>query len=606
MYEHFLDSISRQQWQRIGLRRRSGVATPLFSVYSRKSIGIGEIPDLNLLVDWCGMARMSILQLLPLNDVGFGFTPYDAQSSFALEPMYLRLTDLKEVRLGELRSELDSLRHTFPCGKSRVNYRIKQAKLGFLHEVFQKNNVALNPPRQLKRFKEKAKYWIRDYALFKVIKDEFGQAPWEAWPKGLKERNPEALLHFESEHKEQILFYIWLEWQLFEQFLAARRHARKKKVLLMGDLPFLPSRDSADVWAHQDYFKLEFSSGAPPDAYFFKGQRWGSPPCHWERISANAYDYVLERLRYAEHFYDALRVDHVVGFFRLWTIPMTEPLENAGMNGFFDPRDESVWEGRGKELLSFMANHTKMLIVAEDLGTVPECSFRTLQEFGIPGMDVERWMRDSRRGYAFRLPEEYRPNAIATISTHDMTSFNAWWEYEADTVYEPLFERSCKAKGIPFEEIKGRLFDLKRSSHDRLRWKEEVRSVQVLAQLVGRHESEIGDLIDLYRYTYHEKERFWNLVGFSLPYQVMSSPKLAKAAIEKTAEAASIFNIQLLQDWLALGEVLKGDSWNWRINFPGVIGNQNWSMVLPISLEALKKLPLKKEMKAINKQTGRI
>ena len=217
------------------------------------------------------------------------------------------------------------------------------------------------------------------------------------------------------------------------------------------------------------YFKLNLSSGAPPDAYFFKGQRWGTPPCDWQNMANKSYCYLMERLKYAEGFYDFLRLDHAVGLFRLWTVPFSEPLETAGLNGVFDPSDERQWEEEGRKLLSVMIQNTNMLVCAEDLGTVPECSYRVLDEFAIPGMDVQRWMRDSKNDYAFLAPPEYRRNSIATLSTHDMASFNAWWEYEAGTVYEPLFQRKCEAKEIKFEEVKPKLFDLVKSSHDRLR-----------------------------------------------------------------------------------------------------------------------------------------
>ncbi|MBI3999893.1 MAG: 4-alpha-glucanotransferase [Candidatus Omnitrophica bacterium] len=605
MYESFLSSISAKQWKRIGLKRRAGVCTPLFSVYSKKSIGIGELPDLKLLIDWCKSVGMSIVQLLPLNDTGSNFVPYDAQSGFALEPMYLCLNRLYKTSVRAFRNEIDSIRNSFPTGGARINYKIKAAKLGLLRKIYRKNITGL--PSAFNRYIKRNQFWLRDYALFKAIQGEQGGTKWEEWPPELKERKREVLDCFEQEHKEKIRFHMWLQWQLFEQFQDVRKYARSKKVFLMGDLPFLPSRDSADVWSRPYDFKLELSSGAPPDAYFFKGQRWGMPPCHWERMAAQSYDYLTQRLKYAENFYDLLRADHVVGLFRLWSIPLSEPLENGGLNGFFDPSDENLWEERGRQLLSTMVQNTKTLISAEDLGTVPECSFRVLEEFAVPGVDVQRWMRDSEAAYAFKEPDAYRKNSMATISTHDTASFNAWWEYEAGTVYGPLFKRKCEALGIQFEEMKSKLFDLECSAHDRLRWKEEINTSEILARILNRAESDVWELVNLYRYSYNEREKFWNYLGLSEPCEEKSSPNLARIALEKVSSATSIFSIQLLQDWLTLTGAFKDqDSWSVRINFPGILNDQNWSLIMPISLEEMKTLKANRMMRVLNEKTNRV
>ncbi len=547
---------------------------------------------------------MSIIQLLPMNDVGFSFTPYDAQSGFALDPMYLSFGHLVEVKTKPYLVEIELLRKTFETGSGRVDYKIKTAKLDLLWKIF-KEQVIKDPP-PFKQYRSKNKFWLEDYTCFKAIKEENGNKCWEEWPVQLKERNPEAIRGFVKTHQERIRFHEWLEWQLFEQFKEIKKYARSKKVLLMGDLPFLTSRDSADVWSHPEYFKLDLSSGAPPDTYFFKGQRWGTPPCRWENIEKDSYRYVIQKLEYANNFYDLLRMDHVVGFFRLWSIPVFEPPENAGLNGFFDPADERLWEERGRKLLSMMIEHSKMLVCAEDLGTVPECSYRVLDEFAVPGIDVQRWMRDFQTDHAFKLPEQYRQNSIAALSTHDMASFNAWWEYEAGTVYGPLFERQCKSKGIPFEEVKPKLFDLDQSAYGRLRWRSEIKEVGILIQILGKPETEIEDLIHLYRFSYDEKLKFWNYLGLSGDCEKKSSPSLVKAAFEKISSAASIFSIQLLQDWLALGNLWKENSWNTRINFPGMINDRNWSLVMPVSLEEMKSLPINQEIKTINVQAGRV
>ena len=278
-YQHFLSSLSKKQWERIGLPRRSGVVAPLFSLYSQYSAGIGELTDLIFMIDWCKAGGMSIIQLLPMNDVGFDFRPYDAQSTFALEPMYLSLRGLKAVKMSAFKAKLNKLSEKFPSGGERVDYGIKQAKLELLWKVFEhhRNLVDSGCVKDFNRYLEENKFWLEDYALFKVIKEKNNQSGWEAWEDKLKYRDQKALELFERENLKRISFHKWLQWQLCEQFKVIKKYAQGRQVLIMGDLPFLVSRDSADVWSHQDYFKLNLCSGAPPDMYFASGQRWGMP-----------------------------------------------------------------------------------------------------------------------------------------------------------------------------------------------------------------------------------------------------------------------------------------------------------------------------------------
>lgn len=603
-YQFLIESKSRRQWERFGLGRRSGVAVPLFSVYSSRSIGIGEIPDLRLLVDWCVETGMSIIQLLPLNDVGFDFAPYDAQSMFALEPMYLSLEQLAEVDLKSFRSEIEDLRKRFPSDTGRVDYRIKAAKLDLLWRIFE-----AQPLQGMRRFEEyvkKNRYWLSDYALFKILKDKMAQRGWESWPEEFRLREKNALKEAEKNHARSLLFYEWLQWQLFEQLAGVRAYAAEKKVYLMGDLPFLVSRDSADVWSHQNYFKLERVAGAPPDGFFANGQRWGMPPYDWEAIRQNGFDYVIEKLRYAENFYDMFRIDHVVGIFRLWTIDGREPPEHGGINGSFDPSDETAWEAHGREILNVMVNNTEMLPCAEDLGVIPKCSGPVLQEFGVVGMDVQRWARLWETSYDFKAPGDYRRNSIAVVSTHDMSSLAGWWLYEVGTVDEIRFKRMCENHGIAFDRVKAGLFDEGRSRYGRLRWKKEICFPWQAAQILGRPEGEIPGLLAFYREAYDETEKFLAYLGLPQKHADKISKPLVKKILEKAGESASIFSVQLLQDWLSLGGYFVKNPWELRINFPGTLGPHNWSLKMPLPLEAMRGLEVNGEIKKINLKTERI
>ncbi len=603
-YQPFLSSACGKIWKKIGAKRRAGVTTPLFSIYSKQSIGIGEAPDLKLLIDWCKKTGLSIIQLLPLNDVGFDFRPYDAQSSMALDPMYLSLTGLTGCNLKAFAKEIQALREKFPAGKARVNYEVKKAKLELLWKIFLSSPKSKKEKRFLAYLKAQ-KDWLEDYAIFKTLKSRFQMAGWMDWPDEFKYKSPKAVEDFSRKHKEEILFHEWLQWQLFEQLSAAKQYAAKCGVLLMGDIPFLVSRDSADVWAHQEYFKLDLSSGAPPDLYFAQGQRWGMPPYNWGRIVADKFHYLRRKIKYAENFFDLFRIDHFVGMFRLWTISLSEPPEHAGMNGHFDPKDEHVWKEQGRKILDVMLESAKMLPCAEDLGVVPKCSYEILEEYKIPGSDVQRWVRNWGKDYKFKAGDAYRDNSMAMLSTHDTSPFCAWWEHEAGTVDEWFFRKKCEERGIPFDIFKEKLFDTAHSGHGRLRWKASIESVGMLLAILGKNRDEAWHLVDAYLSSHDERRSYWHYVGMAGPVEHRVSQEFITKALASVNQARSIFSLQILQDWLALGDYEGRDSWEYRINVPGSMGPQNWSLVAPFSLEAMQKLPSNKAIRQIVVDSGR-
>lgn len=603
-YSSFLDSACGKIWKKIGPQRRAGVTTPLFSVYSSRSIGIGEIPDLRLLIDWCKKTGLSIIQLLPLNDVGFDFRPYDAQSSMALDPMYLSLENLAGFRAEHFKKEIRSLRKQFPVGKGSVDYGIKKAKLEFLRTVFD-TDPSIGKHSEFLHFLDDHRVWLEDYAVFKTLKEQFENTGWMDWPDEFKSKNSQAIKKFMRQSEGTVLFHEWLQWQLFEQFSQVKKYAAGNGVLLMGDMPFLVSRDSADVWAHQNYFKLNLSSGAPPDLYFSQGQRWGMPPYHWPAIAADRYGLVQDKLSYAENFFDLYRIDHFVGMFRLWTISLSEPLEHAGAKGQFDPPDESLWKEHGKKILNVMLESAGMLPCAEDLGVVPKCSYEVLEEYKIPGSDVQRWVRNWGKDYRFKTGEAYRPHSMAMLSTHDTSSFCACWKYETGTVDEWFFRKKCEERGISFESVRDKLFDPEHSRHGRLRWRREVPTVERLLEILGRNRDEAWHLVDAYRSSYDEKELYREHIGIAGKPEEKISPKLVEKALRSVNQTASVFSLQILQDWLSLAPFEGRDRWDYRINVPGTMSHKNWTLTAPYSLEMMQKLEINKTIRQIVIDSGR-
>jgi 4-alpha-glucanotransferase len=577
---------SRDKWEKIQAGKRAGVVVPLFSVYSKDSLGIGELNDLKLLIDWCAKTGNSILQLLPMNEVGPIFCPYDSVSSFALEPMYFSSNSIPSAKQESFKDRIAELKKSFPTGEAHVDYRIKEEKLRLLWDIFQ--GVSLIESKEWQDFIEQNVYWLEDLSLFNVLKFHQQELAWYDWEERYRLRQPCALEEFCKEHSKEILFQKWVQWQLYEQFKDVKGYAESKNILIKGDLPILVSKDSADVWAHPEFFKLDFVAGAPPDMYCAKGQRWGTPTYNWEKIFADDGKYLREKLKYAQNFYDILRIDHVVGLFRIWSIPANDPSENQGLNGSFDPKEEKKWEGHGREILNFILNNTKMLLCAEDLGVIPPVCPKVLKELGIPGNDVQRWTKEWKTRHDFSSPKEYRFLSVAMLSTHDTTNWPAWWENEAGTIDEGLFIRKCSDnRKIGYERVKDKLFDAALSRHGRLRWRDLISSTEILVSILGKKKEELLDFIDLYQNSYREKEVLWKQLKLSGKMRQKSDKEIVAAVTKNILESNALFCINLIVDWLYLTDIFIGDPYQDRINVPGTVKPENWSLVLPLSLEQL-------------------
>lgn len=601
-YSHFFNTPNKNKWEAIGLKRRAGVVVPLFSIRSSKSVGIGEIMDLKYVVKWCKKTGFSIIQLLPMNEVGFDFAPYNCISSFALEPMYISFYALKDVNLALHKKKIRNLKKEFRISENKkVDYRIKQRKLDLLWDIFKTNYVSGS--RKFLNFKTQNKYWLEDYAIYKILKECHNGKSWEEWENDLRNRQEERLAEFRKLYSRRIEFYKWVQWQLYEQLKKIKRYATKNNVLIMGDIPYLVARDSVDTWAYRDFFKLEFSAGAPPDMYFSFGQRWGSPPYDRFALETDGFSYLKNKLKYAENFYHLYRIDHFIGLFRLWTIDINSPEEKKGLAGFFDPSDENKWEETGLRILKPMLDSTKMMPVAEDLGIVPECSYKVLWEYGIPGINVQRWTKDPNSEYRFLKPEYYRINSVATLSTHDSSILVEWWHTEAGTVDRKMFETYCLTKGFNESQIDyllNNLFDYEKSNASRLYWNSSVDNIDKLLTIVGRLWGEVWELVNIYRETYKEKEKFLEYIEFSVDHTT-NSTEFCKKSLRKNLITASVFCINLIQEWLCLDENFLRIMFHkpHRINYPGVVNDENWTTVIPFPLEKILTLEINQEIKTL-------
>ncbi len=270
--------------------------------------------------------------------------------------------------------------------------------------------------------------WVEHYALFRTLVDRFGGAPSESWPPEARSPTPAEFKSLIQRHSADISFYIVLQYLSFIQLKKVKEYANKKGVFLMGDLPILLSRESVDVWQYPDFFIHNLQAGAPPDYYNKEGQNWGFPILEWNVMRKKQFAWWKQRLNYAENFFDLFRLDHVLGFFRIWAIPPGF----ASKDGHFVPLDEDEWEPQGKEILSMISKFTHMLPIAEDLGVVPKIVGPCLKELGICGTKVMRWERKWDEDGRYLPIQYYPPISLTCVSTHDSDTLTLWWKTFSD------------------------------------------------------------------------------------------------------------------------------------------------------------------------------
>lgn len=420
--EVLLHSQAAAAWNLVGVRDHHGIAVPLASIHSQKSSGIGEFFDLVPLIQWCKEVGFEVIQLLPINDSAGDASPYNAISSCALNPVYLSLSHLpfmkEDQELQEKKAELDPL-----SASSRVLYtEVQSYKINFLRTYFAKHGEKLLISSDYKKYLREND-WVESYALFKTLKDKLGQNNYVTWPRELKSPSEEEYRELVHKNSQEISFYSLIQYLCYLQLKEVKGIANQNGVFLKGDIPILISPDSADVWHYCELFILDVCAGAPPDMYNKEGQYWGFPLFNWLIMKKQNYAWWEQRLKYASHFYDIYRLDHVIGFFRIWAILVN----GQPKNGHFIPVDETLWGPQGKEILSKLISFTTMLPIAEDLGIVPSVVRPIMQELGICGTKVMRWERYWKENSRFIPIKEYLPISMTCLSTHDSPTLAQWW-----------------------------------------------------------------------------------------------------------------------------------------------------------------------------------
>jgi 4-alpha-glucanotransferase len=319
-------------------RRLSGISVPLSAIRGDESPGCGEFPDLARIGDLAAAWGFKLVQLLPVNDSGSQNSPYSALSAFALHPIYIRIGDLPEISANR-KAAAEALVGRFR-GEERVPHgALLKAKLELLRQIWGEA-ISGNGPTSRSTIGELEEWigrnpWVKPYAAFVALKTANGDRPWWDWPRfrDPTEEDIDALWQDRSLVAE-LRFWAWLQMRAAGQFHIVSAYLAEKGIALMGDIPILMNADSADVWARRRFFRLDLVAGAPPDMYSSMGQNWGFPIYDWDALEQGDYSFWKERLAEADTYYSCYRIDHVLGFFRIWAL---SDRESTGAMGRFVP-----------------------------------------------------------------------------------------------------------------------------------------------------------------------------------------------------------------------------------------------------------------------------
>jgi 4-alpha-glucanotransferase len=318
-------------------KRRIGVVVPVGALRGGENTGVGEYLDLIEFSALCAETGIGLIQILPVNDTGYESSPYSALTAFALHPLYIRLGDLEEA--ADFRQKIAELGRDFGRERRFPYYRILRAKMDLLREMYRANAGSIAQEAETGGLASwiEENSWIKAYAVFRRLKEANGEKSWKEWDEDAAGSTSAAAIETlwaKPELRAEHLFWAWLQRALDRQFGRAAKAVRDAGILLEGDLPILMNEDSCDVWTHRNIFRTDLSAGAPPDMYSPEGQNWGFPIYNWEEQAKDNYAWWKARLKAAGKYYDAYRINHVLGFFRIWA---SSRADNASALGRFVP-----------------------------------------------------------------------------------------------------------------------------------------------------------------------------------------------------------------------------------------------------------------------------
>ena len=472
----------------------AGTVIPIFSLRSEGSFGVGDFGDLKKMIDWAAKTQQRVIQVLPINDTNMTYTwqdsyPYNSISIYALHPQYTDLRQLPEIKDEKRKTHFEALRQELNA-LPQIDYeRVNNAKMEYLRELFAQEWATISRRASYKDFFEQNKEWLVPYAAFCYYRDKYGTATFTEWPK---EATLKALTGpVAADVQKTLNFWYFVQYNLDQQMHAAHEYARKHRVILKGDIPIGISRDGVEAWVEPKYFNLNGQAGAPPDPFSADGQNWGFPTYNWDEMLKDGCSWWVRRFRKMAQYFDAYRIDHVLGFFRIWEIPVPEKsglmgqfspalgmsreeIESYGVafneglflvdhkradrwhpriavqyqeayekldegqkynfnrlyNDYFYRRNNQFWYNEAMKKLPRLTQATRMLCCAEDLGMVPDCVPWVMNELRILSLEIQTMPKDPKLRFGKLKRNPYR--SVCTFSTHDMPTLRQWWDEDEE------------------------------------------------------------------------------------------------------------------------------------------------------------------------------
>ena len=623
---------------------QSGVAVPLFSLYSKQSIGIGEYLDLIPFARWAQFCEFNIIQLLPVNDTGSESSPYSARSAFALNPVFINVQSVEGS--SEFEGEIQKAKSDFDAFGKIDYYNISSWKRFVLRKIFDNRYSDLKKDKGLQAWIEENS-WAKPYCVYCTLKAKNGESSWKDWPEY---RDPSAkdIEKLWKKFEKDNLFQAWMQFEAEKQFGTAVAEVSKMGVRLKGDIPILINEDSADVWADRKYFSLDDRAGAPPDMFSYSGQNWGFPTYRWDVIEKDDFVWWRRRLAQASKFYHAYRIDHVLGFFRIWSIPQREV---TGILGYFNPCVPLTWEklssaGFMRETLEYLRrpnygiDQLREFLGADADRLAAEC-FTQLE--GHPDRFIFKPEYSSEKAIlAMFESQEVKDRLLKVywnrvfVPSGDENTFYPYWywynapvlftlpDYEQEKLRNLIRENENSQNGL-WDANATKLLTVLSQETDMLVCAEDLGAVppcvpsvlhklNILSLRIERwarnwnapyspyyemdeyprmsvcatscHDS--STLRGLWQEKDFDRDLYWSHAHLSGKAPEELTPSVVRQILTHVYTANSLFCILPVQDYLALSASLsKGTPESERVNVPGTVGGANWCYRMPCSVDEL-------------------
>jgi 4-alpha-glucanotransferase len=432
------------------ITRSSGILMHIASLPSPYGIGtLGK--EAYEFVDFLVKAGQSYWQILPIGPKGAGNSPYQSFSTFAGNPYFIDLDLFTEE--GILTKE-DYENINFGDDSEKVDYeKMFNNKMPILKIAFQNSKGKYKS--ELKIFKDENKSWLEDYSLYMAVKSEFNLKSWQEWDENIKLRNKKGLEYYKEKLKEEIDYWVFLQYIFFKQWTLLKSYANRNGIKIIGDIPIYVAEDSADTWSNSEVFMLDKEkrpivvSGCPPDDFSATGQLWGNPIYNWSYLEKTGYKWWIERIKGNISLYDVTRIDHFRGFESFWQVPYGEL---TAVNG--------EWvKGPGIKLFKAIKEALgEVDIIAEDLGYLTKEVIDFRDTTGYPGMKVLEFAFDTREESDY-LPHNYEKNCVVYTGTHDNDTVMGWFQNtkKSDTDFAKRYLKLNRREGYNWGFIRGAL-----------------------------------------------------------------------------------------------------------------------------------------------------